>query len=378
MDTLLMIAVMTAIGSLIGGVTNSLAIKMLFRPLHPVYIGNRRLPFTPGLIPKRRKEMAEQMGKMVVNHLLTPDGLRNKLQESHFHKNIQNWVIKETSSILHDSSTLRQIAEKTAGRSLPVEEWSRSYLQNSMDAWLEKNKDAALQDILPEPLIKKGDNLIPVFASTVTARGADYFRGEEGQRQLHLLLDKFLQGKGSMLNLLGSMFGSDKIIEKLQPEIVRFFEDEASETFVKNMLEQEWERWKKTPLSNVQPYIHTSAASEELMSFLEKEVPFFDYLDRPLSEWAPAYEETIVEQWVPDVVNQMQAFVMDRLSVLFDTLNLDEVVREQVDTFSVERLEAVVLTISRREFKMITYLGALLGAFVGLFQGLLVFFLPFG
>ena len=49
---------MAFIGALIGGITNHLAIKMLFRPHEAKYIGSWRVPFTPGLIPKRRDELA--------------------------------------------------------------------------------------------------------------------------------------------------------------------------------------------------------------------------------------------------------------------------------------------------------------------------------
>ena len=48
---------------------------MLFRPHRPIYIGKFQVPFTPGLIPKRRDELAVQLGKMVVEHLLTPEGI---------------------------------------------------------------------------------------------------------------------------------------------------------------------------------------------------------------------------------------------------------------------------------------------------------------
>ena len=49
--------------------------KMLFRPHRPIYFGKFQVPFTPGLIPKRRDELAVQLGKMVVEHLLTPEGI---------------------------------------------------------------------------------------------------------------------------------------------------------------------------------------------------------------------------------------------------------------------------------------------------------------
>ncbi|GGI31870.1 membrane protein [Staphylococcus chromogenes] len=54
MKVVLIILGMTLIGALIGGVTNMIAIKMLFHPFKAYYIFGKRIPFTPGLVPKRR------------------------------------------------------------------------------------------------------------------------------------------------------------------------------------------------------------------------------------------------------------------------------------------------------------------------------------
>ena len=70
---------MVVVGAVIGGFTNYLAIKMLFHPYHPKYMGKWKLPFTPGLIPKRRQELAHQIGKLVVNHLLTRESIQRNL-----------------------------------------------------------------------------------------------------------------------------------------------------------------------------------------------------------------------------------------------------------------------------------------------------------
>jgi uncharacterized membrane protein YheB (UPF0754 family) len=63
------------IGSMIGYVTNFIAVKMLFRPLHPIKIGNFRLPFTPGIFPKRKEQLAKALGKAVGNNLLTGEDI---------------------------------------------------------------------------------------------------------------------------------------------------------------------------------------------------------------------------------------------------------------------------------------------------------------
>ena len=63
------------VGSLIGYCTNYIAIKMLFRPHKAVYIGKHQLPFTPGIIPKNQKRMANAVGDAVKDQLLTRESL---------------------------------------------------------------------------------------------------------------------------------------------------------------------------------------------------------------------------------------------------------------------------------------------------------------
>ena len=67
------------IGLIIGYVTNNIAIKMLFRPLKPVYIGKRRVPFTPGLIPKEKERIAKTIGGVVSTELLDNDTINKTL-----------------------------------------------------------------------------------------------------------------------------------------------------------------------------------------------------------------------------------------------------------------------------------------------------------
>lgn len=67
------------VGALIGLLTNGLAIKMLFRPFKPIFIGKFRIPFTPGLIPKERKRISQAVGQVIGRSLLDSDTLKNAL-----------------------------------------------------------------------------------------------------------------------------------------------------------------------------------------------------------------------------------------------------------------------------------------------------------
>ena len=77
------------LGALIGYVTNYVAIRMLFRPLHPWRLFGLRLPLTPGVIPSRRHELASRMGEMVGSHLLTTDDVVRTLEGEAFRRELK-------------------------------------------------------------------------------------------------------------------------------------------------------------------------------------------------------------------------------------------------------------------------------------------------
>ncbi|SFE26217.1 DUF445 domain-containing protein [Alteribacillus iranensis] len=375
MEGLYLVLLMIVVGALIGGVTNSLAIKMLFRPYKPIYIKSYRLPFTPGLIPKRRKDLAVQLGKMVSTHLLTPESIKNKLMDQRFYDKITHWMTEELKKFMHSSVTLSEVLHRLFHISVSKRELNQrtsDFIASKLKELITENKDKEIKQILPADILRKGDELIPEIAQMITKKGASFFRGEGGRKQIEIFIDKFLSGKGSVLNFLGSMFGNDRIVEKLQPEIIRFFEDPASETFIRNLIRKEWENLQEKPLSDMTSWLDVERTSQKAADMLEQEIPLYHYTDKPMKEWAPVFEEKLEKEWVPAIMHEVHTFLMDRLGFLFEQLKLEQIVREQVDTFSVERLEALVLGISRREFKMITYLGALLGGFVGFVQALFV------
>ena len=73
-------------GAAIGYLTNALAIRMLFRPLTRKYLFGIPLPLTPGIIPRRRGELARSIGRMVARDLLSAETLRDRLGSEAFER----------------------------------------------------------------------------------------------------------------------------------------------------------------------------------------------------------------------------------------------------------------------------------------------------
>jgi uncharacterized membrane protein YheB (UPF0754 family) len=81
---LLQATLTVAFASLAGGITNTVAIWMLFHPYEPPRVGKRTLRLLQGAIPKNRQRLAAAMGRAVGERLLTGEDLAAALAEPAF------------------------------------------------------------------------------------------------------------------------------------------------------------------------------------------------------------------------------------------------------------------------------------------------------
>ena len=82
--TLFNIIAPPVIGAIIGYGTNAIAIRMLFRPRNPVMIGRFRLPFTPGVVPKRKDFLAGILGQAISDQFWGLDDLESVFLSEEF------------------------------------------------------------------------------------------------------------------------------------------------------------------------------------------------------------------------------------------------------------------------------------------------------
>lgn len=97
------------IGAFIGYLTNRIAIRMLFRPLKAWRVLGIRVPMTPGVIPSKRHELAENMGEVVGDHLLTSTEVGKGLQAEKFQNHLLNVISGRVGAVL--SRDLPSISE---------------------------------------------------------------------------------------------------------------------------------------------------------------------------------------------------------------------------------------------------------------------------
>lgn len=133
------------LGAIIGYVTNWVAIKMLFHPLDEKRILGRRIPFTPGLIPKQRSKLAESLADAVVDYLVTADTLRASLEQPEFRRSLTELSQMLLRQWSEEAYTLQEILEEL--RLLPLVQRSVERLVDSTIVSLQEPhlREAALR-----------------------------------------------------------------------------------------------------------------------------------------------------------------------------------------------------------------------------------------
>ncbi|AGT30973.1 membrane protein [Geobacillus genomosp. 3] len=373
MDTFVYLLFMIAVGALIGGVTNFIAIVMLFRPYEPIYIFGKQLPFTPGLIPKRRRELAEQLGKTVVEHLVTPEGLRRKLTDHDFAVGMADWGREWLKRWLSRQETPAQLLERLGVHSPDerLSELAAKEIEQVYERWGETWRLRPIRDLLPPELKQTMEARVEALAGYLADRVLDYFSSEEGKQQLAGMIHRFFQERGMVGGMLQMLLGNVNFVDKVQSELSKFLRHAGTRAMLARLLWAEWNKWISYPLAAVEEMIGRRRIREAVSAAARSLVRNNGWLHRPIAVLIAPYEQKLFDRLVPQAVGAAVRVLGDKMEGIVAQLGLADIVRDQVESFSLRRLEAIILSIARRELKMITYLGAFLGGMIGAVQGVI-------
>ncbi|MFF2755727.1 DUF445 domain-containing protein [Psychrobacillus sp. NPDC058041] len=377
MGLLWTIVFMAVVGAAIGAVTNHLAIQMLFRPHEAKYIGSWRIPFTPGLIPKRRDELAKQLGNTVINHLLTPDIFKRK----YFNEEMQD---KATKLIV------RQLNEKVLLSDKTIEDWlklggienvstiANKKISEQVDIQFEQLKSRfeheTIRQLAPLDWQQKAESKVGEIVTYILGKGEDFFLSEEGKMTIKNLIDDFLSTKGTLGSMIQMFVGeSSSLAGKVQPEIIKFLKAPGTKGMLENIVRNEWEKLKDRQIVEIMDGFDFEPVITNVKAYLTKQLAVEERLSHSLVHYFPEVTDWTQTILVPKLTSLAFLEAEAKLEEVLHKMKLEDMVKEQVDSFPVARLEEIVLGISKREFKMITVLGGVLGGLIGIIQGLIVF-----
>ncbi len=104
-----------AVGAVIGYITNDIAVRMMFRPHSEKRLFGRRVPFTPGLIPKERPRLARAIRDVLDHDLLNADVIGEALLSPVTQQKLAAAAEVGIQGLLAEERTPRMILEGAFG-----------------------------------------------------------------------------------------------------------------------------------------------------------------------------------------------------------------------------------------------------------------------
>ena len=393
-------------GSIIGYFTNDIAIKMLFRPYRPIYIGKRKLPFTPGLIPSNQERLAQKVSDTIMGELLTPGEMQKLAQRLLATERIQGailWVLKLAleriksdgeqktakilGNILHDlfSQSLPRLLKVLARREDFLEAqinqiFDRILLNFQLkDVQAKKLADWFLSSVLPPDTIRR---------ATI-----DFL----SDRNIKIIDEGFREKTSGTYWVVANLFGLRNSLLRLrsfcidEPDITNARLEELTFSLqIRNRIKN-WltalslqnlpvstvRQLRKTVREAVRNYVREEGG--DLVTGLGESVEWENLAALILKrlQSSPTIEDSL------EVISQELALVLERyleqdleklVAQAIPILAIDRVIIDRVSNTSAEDLETAVQGIVKNELQAIVNLGGILGFVVGLFQTVLLFF----
>ncbi len=257
------------IGAVIGYFTNFIAVKMLFRPLREVKIGNFRLPFTPGIIPKGKERLAKALGAAVGESLLP----REDLEKIFFSDSVKQAVVNALMQAIYS----------------------------------EKNREASLQELLSDHM------------------GRETYASEKEHLE-NLLCERFQKGIGS-LDIVKLINDESKrvIREKIQGTLLeRMISDDLIESMTSHVGIHVERYIRENGRDLIFPVVDeqfTQLEQKNLQEIMDKA----GVRPESLAAWMEAAYVKFVQEKAPDLVSQfpIQRMVEDKVRQM-DVLEIEE------------------------------------------------------
>lgn len=375
MQAFLVILFMVVVGAVIGGVTNVIAIRMLFHPFKPYYIFKMRIPFTPGLIPKRREEIATKIGQVIEEHLITESVIHQKLNEPNTREAINDLVIKQLSKLKSDDATIRKFANQF---DFDLDDLINNKLDkiiiNKLNNYYYDKQATSINEILPAEVVTMVDEKLDQAGDLIRERARNYLSSDKGARDIYDMLDTFFAEKGKIVGLLQMFMTKESIAERVQHELIRLTRHPKAKVIIDKVIRGEYETLKSQPLSNVVKEEQFTNISESLVHLIMTNLQLNEKMDTPISKLTPK----LVDQIQVGVANAITDLIIkqasNHLSTIMTKINLRQMVENQINTFDLDYIERLIIEIANKELKLIMSLGFILGGIIGFFQGIVAIF----
>lgn len=460
------------VAGVVGYVTNKIAIKMLFRPYEPKWytLGWQ------GIVPKTRPKLAVKISEIVGQKLLAHDDFLYALENNDIKAKIHNIIAEKLKTLnakdIHALIRLSSLEDKiidnkevinnilnNAAVSVvdiflnkkidinsfrePVFQLVKNFnLEKAIDDQLEKtinsflSVDKTLQDILPQDILKRKNDLVEYLTITIMA---NIRRLGKNDMVKAVLAQKVVNFKDSMLSSASGMdilkagfinlfLSNEKIEQIVENELPHITEDLSTNPVIyKNIyktIEDEIDNLLKKPVNEVMVklgfsdnhdivlyikshfvtntnildkvsalildklYQYSNLTIKEILMLLNIDIYKFikiDVMDILNAENYKLVKSNMINKFtafisnnynkIADVITELAVkLIKSNLKYALNAVNIEKIVKDKINALPLPEVENILFSFMKEHFKWINILGFFIGFVIGLVQALMVFF----
>ncbi|GKS20117.1 DUF445 domain-containing protein [Staphylococcus argenteus] len=373
MNALFIITFMIVVGAIIGGITNVIAIRMLFHPFKPYYIFKFRVPFTPGLIPKRREEIATKIGQVIEEHLLTESLISEKLKSSKSQEAIHSMIQKQLQKISKDQLTIQQLTSQFDIDLKHVLQTNGSqYIESQLNRYYQTHQDQTIAALLPNQFVTLLDNQVDKATDLLCDRARNYLSSAKGTQDINDMLDTFFNEKGKLIGMLQMFMTKESIADRIQQELIRLTSHPKARGIVTSVISNEYETFKNKPLNELINTSQFDDIAKNISTYLATYIN--NQSNKPIVALVPNFIDYLENQLSAKLTDLVILQLSKHLSTIMTKVDLRGLIEEQINTFELNYIEKLIIEIANKELKLIMSLGFILGGIIGFFQGLVAIF----
>ncbi|WP_017655718.1 DUF445 domain-containing protein [Fortiea contorta] len=389
------------LGGIIGYFTNDIAIKMLFRPYQAIYIAGRRLPFTPGLIPRNQERLAQRISNTIMGSLLTPEELQKLARRLLQTERVQSailWLlqlaIEQVNSEEKNPKSAKIVAgilRDLLGESLPRLLKVLARREDFLEPQINQIFDQVLLEfqLSEEQSTRLADWLVQVVVPPDVLRQTivDFLT----DRTIQIIDESFREKSSGTYWVVANLFGLRNTLTRLRTycldekeatngRLQELIQDLQMRDRIKKLLQNltlqnlpigTVRQLRKTTRESVRHYLQNSGS--DLLQGLTESVDWENIALLLLNRLSasPVISTSL------EVVSQELALILERylekdleaiVAQVIPILSIDQVIVDRVKSTSPADLEAAIEGIVKSELQAIVTLGGVLGFIVGLFQ----------
>ena len=308
------------VGGVIGYVTNDIAIRMLFRPHKAKYIMGWRVPFTPGIIPKEKGRIAEAVGTVISNNLMSEAVLEKYLLSDNMVNRVRTSIVDFIANQKTNSETVAQFLEHYLSR-----EEVATLADSAKEGLTRQMHDKISDSELGRQVAKAAMEYV---ADKINSNGAADILSEIGGLVGGLGMAAKLLFTGSVIN---------KFLELLREPVERFLAKNVNEILQKN-------------------------GDAIIGNLVESETD--QLLSRPVKDLLAGQEAKLADA-VNTMVSIYKTIITDHLPKILESIDISAIVRERINEMDMDETENLILQVMNKELRAIVWLGALLGMLMG-------------